>query len=150
MLKLYYFPGNASLVVHVVLEEIGVPFTLEFVDRAQAAQRSRAYLALNPNGLIPVLVDDASVGPDGGPLVLYETAAICMHLADVMPLPDCCRVRHARAGECLQVDRVAVEHVAGSLTVYFYPERWADDAAGAAVARRRRGKGRRPARSARR
>ena len=35
--------------------------------------KSREYLKLNPNGLIPVLVD--------GDLVLYETAAICLHLS---------------------------------------------------------------------
>ena len=33
MLQLHYFPGNASLIVHIVLEEIGAPFTLKFVDR---------------------------------------------------------------------------------------------------------------------
>ena len=29
MLQLHYAPGNASLIVHIVLEEIGVPFALE-------------------------------------------------------------------------------------------------------------------------
>ncbi|HZV93182.1 MAG TPA: glutathione S-transferase N-terminal domain-containing protein, partial [Caldimonas sp.] len=82
MLQLHYFPGNASLIAHVVLEELGVPFELKYVDRAVSAQRSAAYLALNPNGLIPVLVDGAATDAAGRPLVLYETAAICLHLAD--------------------------------------------------------------------
>ncbi len=77
MIKLYYFPGNASLTPHMVLEELGVPFELELVDRANAAHKSPEYLKLNPNGQIPVLVD--------GDLVLYETAAICLHLADTHP-----------------------------------------------------------------
>lgn len=77
MLQLYYFPGNASLAPHILLEEIGAPFELLLVDRAQAAHKSPAYLRLNPNGLIPVLVD--------GDLVLYETAAICLHLVDTHP-----------------------------------------------------------------
>ena len=74
MIELYYYPGNASLAVHIVLEELGVPFTLKLVDRTNAAHKSPEYLRLNPNGLIPVLVD--------GDLVLYETVAICLHLAD--------------------------------------------------------------------
>ena len=76
-LRLYYHPGNASLTPHMVLEELGVPFELELVDRTRSAHKSAEYLKLNPNGQIPVLVD--------GDLVLYETAAICLHLADTHP-----------------------------------------------------------------
>ena len=77
MIQLHYFPGNASLTPHMLLEELGVPFELTLVDRANAAHKSPDYLKLNPNGLIPVLVD--------GDIVLYETAAICLHLADTHP-----------------------------------------------------------------
>ena len=77
MIDLYYYPGNASLAVHILLEELGVPFTLKLVDRTNAAHKSPEYLKLNPNGLIPVLVD--------GDLVLYETVAICLHLVDTHP-----------------------------------------------------------------
>lgn len=74
MIVLHYNPGAASLAPHVLLHEMGAPFELALVDRSVAAQKSPAYLALNPNGLIPVLTDDE--------LVLYETAAILLHLAD--------------------------------------------------------------------
>ena len=74
MIELHYFPGNASMAPHILLEELGEQFRLRLVDRAVNAQKSPAYLKLNPNGLIPVLVD--------GDLVLYETAAICLHLVD--------------------------------------------------------------------
>ncbi len=77
MNTLYYFPGNASLLPHMALREIGVPFELRLVDRSQDAQHSAEYLKLNPNGLIPVLVD--------GNLVLFETAAITLYLADQHP-----------------------------------------------------------------
>lgn len=77
MITLHYYPGNASFTPHAVLRELGVPFELALVDRTQAAHKSPAYLKLNPNGQIPVLVD--------GDLVLYETAAICLHLADRHP-----------------------------------------------------------------
>ncbi len=77
MIRLHHHPGNASMTPHIVLEELGVPFALELVDRASGAHKSPAYLKLNPNGLIPVLVD--------GDLVLYETAAIVLHLVDTHP-----------------------------------------------------------------
>ncbi len=77
MIQLHYFPGNASMTPHLLLCELGVPFELKFVDRAARAHQSPDYLKLNPNGLIPVLVD--------GDLVLYETAAICLHLVDTHP-----------------------------------------------------------------
>ena len=138
MLKLHYFPGNANLIVHMVLEELGVPFALEHVDRAQDAHKSAAYLALNPNGLIPVLVDEDSVGADGAPLVLYETAAICMHLADVHAaaglLPPFGTRERANAYKWIVWLSSTLQ---AALILYFYPERWADDARGAAVVKAR-------------
>lgn len=76
-IQLHYYPGNASMTPHVLLQELGAPFELKLVDRANNAHKSAAYLKLNPNGLIPVLVD--------GELVLYETAAIVLHLVDTHP-----------------------------------------------------------------
>ena len=80
MFQLHYAPGNASMTPHMLLEELGVPFELKLVDRANNAHKSPEYLKLNPNGLIPVLVD--------GDLVLYETAAIVLHLVDTHPAAD--------------------------------------------------------------
>jgi glutathione S-transferase len=77
MIELHYAPGNASMTPHMLLEELGLPFELKRVDREHGAHKSPEYLKLNPNGLIPVLVD--------GDLVLYETAAIVLHLCDTHP-----------------------------------------------------------------
>jgi glutathione S-transferase len=74
MLQLHYYPGNSSLAPHILIEELGWPLELKLVDRQANAQKSPDYLRLNPNGQIPVLVD--------GELVLYETGAILLHLAD--------------------------------------------------------------------
>lgn len=127
MIKLHYFPGNASLVPHLLLEELGEPFELAYVDRAANAQKSPAYLKLNPNGLIPVLED--------GDLVLYETAAICLHLADT-------RAGGRLAPAIGTAERAAYykwmtwlsSSVQAGLVLYFYPERWveAGNAPGAA------------------
>ena len=77
MLDLHYAPGNANLAPHMLLHALDLQHRMVLVDRGNAAHKGPAYLALNPNGLIPVLVD--------GPLVLYESAAICLHLADQRP-----------------------------------------------------------------
>lgn len=120
MIQLHYFPGNASMTPHILLEELGVPFELQFVDRAAGAHKSPAYLKLNPNGLIPVLVD--------GELVLYETAAICLHLVDT----------HPQAGLAPALGSMERAHfykwlawltntLQATLILYFYPERWVEE-----------------------
>ena len=82
--RLHYAPDNASLIVRLALEELGVPYDTVLVDRAARAQRRPAYLALNPNGLIPVL--ETPVGP------IFETGAILLWLADthgaLAPVPN--------------------------------------------------------------
>ncbi|MDP3822458.1 MAG: glutathione S-transferase family protein [Burkholderiales bacterium] len=128
MLQLHYHPGNASMAPHLLLEELGVPFELKLVDRAQLAHKAPEYLKLNPNGLIPVLVD--------GELVLYEAAAVCLHLLDT----------HPQAGLAPAVGSTTRAHfykwlvwmsnsLQATLILYFYPERWADNAEGAAQVR---------------
>ncbi len=77
MYQLHYFPANANAAPHMVLEEIGAKYELCLVDRATKAQKSKEYLKINPNGRIPTLVD--------GDLVLFEAAAIVLHLADRHP-----------------------------------------------------------------
>jgi glutathione S-transferase len=77
MIELYYYPSYVSLLPHILLHEIGIEHRLIFVDRYANAHKREAYLKLNPNGLIPVLKD--------GDLVLYEAAAISLHLADNHP-----------------------------------------------------------------
>jgi glutathione S-transferase len=73
---LYYSPDSANLVVRMALEELGAPYTDVLVDRSVQAQRSPAYLALNPQGLLPVLIDPLQNAP------LFETGAILLHLAE--------------------------------------------------------------------
>ena len=46
MAILYYYPSNASMAPHMVLEEIGVPFELRLVDRENDAHKDAAYLRL--------------------------------------------------------------------------------------------------------
>lgn len=71
---LHYAPDNASLIVRLVLEELGVPYRTTLVDRAARQQDSAGYQAINPTRLIPALET-----PDG---TIFETAAILLWLAD--------------------------------------------------------------------
>ena len=129
MIQLHYHPGNASMAPHIALEEIGAPFELAFVDRANAAHKSPAYLKLNPNGSIPVLVDRRN----SSALVLYETVAILLHLADTHPdahlLPTLASDERAHAYKWLVW---LTNTMQATVLHYFYPDRMADDAAAAA------------------
>ncbi len=127
MITLHYFPGNASLTPHVLLREIGVPFALQLVDRAAGAHKSSAYLKLNPNGLIPVLVD--------GELVLYETAAIGLHLVDSYPQAGLApAVGSAERAHFYKWLVWMTNTLQATLIHYFYPERLVDDGDAAAAA----------------
>lgn len=117
MMQLHHFPSTASMVPHILLEEMGAPFELVLVDRTHDVQKSSAYLRLNPNGLIPVLSD--------GDLVLYETAAICLHLCDTHPraalAPPLGTPQRAHFYKWLMW---LTNTLQATLMIYFYPERW--------------------------
>ena len=131
MIQLHYYPSTAAMVPHILLDEIGVPYQRVLVDRMVNAHKTPEYLRLNPNGLIPVLVD--------GDLVLYETAAIALYLCDAYP--------QARLAPPVGTPERAhfykwlfwlANTMHATLMPYFYPERWVDEgnAAGAAQVRR--------------
>ncbi len=77
MYTLYFGPGTASMLVHQTLLECGAPHTLAGVNLESGEQRSAAYLALNPNGVVPTLIIDGV--PHG------ESAALAMLLAERHP-----------------------------------------------------------------
>ncbi|GAA0226564.1 glutathione S-transferase N-terminal domain-containing protein [Castellaniella daejeonensis] len=74
-MKLYYFPGACSLAAHIVLEWIGKPYETIRLTREQIKEAD--YLALNPLGAVPTLVD--------GDFVLTQSAAILDYLAELNP-----------------------------------------------------------------
>jgi len=74
---LYYAPGACSLAVHIVLEEIGLPFETVRLDLKAGDQRAPDYLAVNERGRVPALYEDG--------WVLTEAPAILRHLARAHP-----------------------------------------------------------------
>lgn len=76
-IKFFYSPGACSLASHIVLEETGAAYEPVRVALAEGAQRRPEYLALNPKGRVPVIVD--------GDFVLTESPAILHYLAQRFP-----------------------------------------------------------------
>jgi glutathione S-transferase len=73
---LYYRPGTAALAPHAALEEAGAGYRLELVG-GDGGMTLDEYRAVNPLGRVPAFVD--------GDLVLWESAAVCVHIADTHP-----------------------------------------------------------------
>ena len=69
-MKLFYLPGACSMVPHTALQWIGQPYEAKAVTHAQI--KEPAYLAMNPQGAVPLLVD--------GDLVLSQNVAILAYL----------------------------------------------------------------------
>lgn len=115
---LHYAPDNASLIVRLALEELGVRYRTKLVDRSRAEHRTAAFRALNGAGLIPVLE------VPGGPL--SETAAILLWLADrhgaLAPPP-----RDAARGAFLKWLFFASNTLHAQLRMIFYPAYYVGD-----------------------
>ncbi|MDZ4840624.1 MAG: glutathione S-transferase N-terminal domain-containing protein [Hyphomicrobium aestuarii] len=79
MLELYAFSTPNSIKPIIALEELGLDYALHSVNIRQGAQKTDEFVALNPNTKVPVLVDHDAAG---GPLVLSESAAILIYLAE--------------------------------------------------------------------
>ena len=115
-MQLHYYPSTAAMIPHIVLEELGIPYERVLVDRAANRHKEPAYLRLNPNGLIPVLTD--------GDLVLYETAAIVLHLCDTHPQARLApAVGTPQRAEFYKWLAWLSSTMQQSLIAYFYPER---------------------------
>jgi GSH-dependent disulfide-bond oxidoreductase len=79
-LQLYSLPTPNGVKVSIMLEEIGLPYEPHTVDIGKNETWTPEYLALNPNGKIPAIIDPD--GPGGRPLALFESGAILVYLAE--------------------------------------------------------------------
>jgi len=81
-LSLYGGARSRASMVRWYLEEKGIAYRWISLDMGAGEHRQEDFLAINPFGKLPALVDEGLVGPDGGPLKLFESGAILQHLAE--------------------------------------------------------------------
>lgn len=74
MLKLYGSDRSRALIVKWYLEELGVPYEFVKLDMQAGEHRKKEYLAINPMGKLPAIVD--------GDFQLWESGAILLYLAE--------------------------------------------------------------------
>jgi len=79
-LQLYSLTTPNGVKVSIALEELGLPYEPHLVDIGQNESHTPEFLALNPNGKIPAIIDPD--GPGGRPLGLFESGAILVYLAE--------------------------------------------------------------------
>src|SRR5512132_1514289 len=80
MIDLYAAATSNGTRARIALEECGLAYKLHPVDLAKGEQKSAAFLAMNPNGQIPVIVDHD--GPGGKPVTLSQSTAILLYCAE--------------------------------------------------------------------
>ena len=77
MIELYTSPTPNGWKVSVTLEELGLDYEVHPIDLSSGAQKAPAFLAINPNGRIPAIVDRGN-----GDFAVFESGAILTYLAD--------------------------------------------------------------------
>jgi GST-like protein len=79
-IQLYSLPTPNGVKVSIMLEECGLAYEPHLVNFDSNDQKSPEFLALNPNGKTPAIIDPE--GPGGKPLALFESGAILIYLAE--------------------------------------------------------------------
>jgi GST-like protein len=80
MIDLYAAATSNGMRARIALEECGLPYELHPVDLAKGENKTPQFLAMNPNGQIPVIVDRE--GPGGKPLTMSQSSAILVYCAE--------------------------------------------------------------------
>jgi len=125
MFRLYGMTGAASLAPHMLFEELGLPYEFVKLDGDKKEHKSADYLKLNPHGRVPTLVH--------GDMVIYESAAICLYLAEVAQLNAVQSNLLPAAGSPARGQlykwlMFLTNTLQPALMAYFYPERYTTDA----------------------
>ncbi len=77
MIDLYTAATPNGHKVSIALEELALPYTLKVLDLSRGEQKQPAFLAINPNGRIPAIVDH-----DEGDFAVFESGACLIYLAE--------------------------------------------------------------------
>lgn len=125
-LKLFYAPGACSFVPHAALELAGATFEPVMVKLHKGEQRAPEYLALNPRGQVPVLVDGSDV--------VTQIPAIALHIDSLFPQAGLLPASGMARTRALQTLMWMNNTVHPTFTHVFMPQKFtADEAAQQAV-----------------
>jgi glutathione S-transferase/GST-like protein len=118
MIQLYTAATPNGYKVSVALEEMGLPYEVHAVNLMAGEQKSPAFLAMNPNGRIPVIVDDG--------FAVFESGAILIYLAEKtgLLLPSDTKGR-SRVLQWLMFQMGGIGPMMGQANVFYryFPER---------------------------
>jgi glutathione S-transferase len=70
----YYAPMTSATRIHWALEELEMPYEKKKIDLAKGEQKAPEYLAMNPNGKVPLVFEDG--------VAIYESLAILIYLGE--------------------------------------------------------------------
>jgi len=121
MIELYSSPTPNGYKVSIMLEEVGMDYQVHPIDLARGDQKTAEFLALNPNGRIPVIVDRAN-----DDFVVFESGAILMYLAErcgkLLPVEEKAR---SRVIQWLMFQMGGIGPMMGQANVFFryFPEK---------------------------
>lgn len=114
MIELYTWTTPNGTKASVMLEEIGMHYNVHPVNLGKDEQKTAEYLAINPNGRIPAIID--TEGPGAKPIKIFESGAILIYLAEksgkLMPRDP---VRRMEAIEWLMFQMAGVGPMFGQL-----------------------------------
>ena len=79
MIDLYTFGTPNGKKASIMIEEVGLPYEVHVIDIRKGEQHDPKFVAVNPNGKIPAIVDRDG---EGGPVTVFESGAILIYLAE--------------------------------------------------------------------
>lgn len=79
-IDLYYWPTPNGFKISILLEELGVPYTLKLVNIGRGEQFEPDFLKIAPNNRMPAIIDPE--GPGGKPISVFESGAIMKYLGE--------------------------------------------------------------------
>ena len=77
-IELYYWPTPNGWKITIMLEELGVPYEVKYVNIGKGEQFEPSFLKIAPNNRMPAIIDPE--GPDGQPISVFESGAILQYL----------------------------------------------------------------------
>src|ERR1700680_3971757 len=119
MLTLYYSPGASSVIPHITLEEIRVPYQRKLINLAKGEHNTDAYLKINPHGKVPALCVEGNI--------LTENVAILTYLAKQFPDARLLLQNHLEDARCISTMAWFSSAVHPPFAHIIRPERFASD-----------------------